>query len=82
MKSVLFKMDSVPVALLVMVPTATGFYLSILFSRSQVLYRGNCNSLCAKHMFLSLLGFSFRGKFAYVLLYFRRKVLRNYILQA
>lgn len=52
MNSVLFKRGSVPVALLVTVPTATGFYLSILFSRSQVLNRGNCNNLCTKHMFL------------------------------
>lgn len=58
------KMDSVPVALLVMVPTATGFYWSVLFSRSQVLYGGNCNSLCTEHMFSALLGFIFRGKFA------------------
>lgn len=41
LNSAVFKRDSVPVPWLVIMPTATGFYLSILFSRSQVVYRGN-----------------------------------------
>lgn len=48
-KSVLFKMDSVPLALVVMVLlTVTESYLGIFFHRSQVLYRGKCNSLHTK----------------------------------